>query len=144
MLLAKRLGSPAIGWTPIGDRARHPAGDLGPRAGQQFSQRHSRLRDIFPDVFVLGVGQLADVAVERHFSVAQNQKTHGRIAVLPTGQGAHLIGPSVELVRCHGKSILQAVGYQQGTGSIDVALLHDEFHDRVGSHRIESTRGGVI
>src|SRR5580700_7578010 len=102
------------------------------------------LRNIFPDVFVLGVGQLANVAVENNFAVAQNQKTHGHVAILAAGQHAQLAGLRIEFMRRQGKRILQAMRHQQGTGAVHVALLHDQIHNRIGSHWIKPASRRIV
>jgi len=40
------------------------------------------LRNVFLDVLILSVRQLVQVAVENYFAIAQDQKTHGHLAVL--------------------------------------------------------------
>ena len=99
------------------------------------------LRDVFANVLVFRVGELANVAVKDYFSVAQNQETHWNIAILSTRQSTQLVGSRIKLMRSHGECILQAVGDEQRTGPVNVALLHNQFNNRVGRDRIETASG---
>src|ERR1019366_6757056 len=102
------------------------------------------LRNIFANVVVARSGEMVTVAIEDDFGVAQDQEAHGHFAMLAFGQHDHLVGGLVELVRCHGEGILQAMGHHKGAGIVDVALFHDEFDDGVRSYRIESAGGRVV
>jgi hypothetical protein len=88
--------------------------------------------------------EFADVAIEDDLPVAENQEAHGHITILAARKGPGLIGLLIELVGGHGEGVLQAMSDQQGTGIVNVALLHDQFHDCVGSYRIETTRGRIV
>src|SRR5207244_3436924 len=94
------------------------------------------LRNVLADVLILTVCQFVDVAVEDHFPVAQHEKTHGDVAVLAFGQYPHLICLLIELMSCHGESVLQAMGHQQRAGLMDIPLFHDQFDDGIGSDGI--------
>src|SRR5215471_17188519 len=88
--------------------------------------------------------QLAYVAIEYNLSVAENQKTHGHVAVLTTRHDAKLICLWIEFMGRHRERILQTMRDQQGTGAVDIALLHDEFHDRVRGDWVESSRRRIV
>src|SRR6266536_6668245 len=83
------------------------------------------LRDVLLDVFILGACKFANVTVENHLAVTENQKTHRHVAILAARQHPQLIGLRVEFVRSQGEGILQAVSDQQRTGAVNIALLHD-------------------
>src|SRR4029077_11696903 len=99
------------------------------------------LRNILADVLILTLCQLVDVVLEDHFPVAQHEKTHGDVAVLAFRQRPHLICLLVELMSCHGESVLQAMGHQQRAGLMDIPLFHDQFDDGIGSDGIEAAGG---
>ena len=90
------------------------------------------------------VAKLVSVAIEDDLGVAQNQKAHGHFAMLAFGQSDHLVGGLVELMCRHGEGVLQSMGHHESAGFVDVALLHDEFDDRVRGHRIESAGRRVV
>src|SRR5271167_1801581 len=87
--------------------------------------RATSLRDVFPDVFVLGVSELLQVTVEDHFAIAQDQKTQGNQAMLSRREQDNVVGLLIELMGGHGESVLQAVRDHQSAGPVHVALLHN-------------------
>ena len=76
-------------------------------------------------------GDEVEVAALGDAAVAQDEETHGYIAVLTFGQRPQLTGLRIKFVRRERERILQPMGHQQGTGAVDIPLLHDQFDDGV-------------
>ena len=84
------------------------------------------------------------IAIENDLFVAQNQEAAGHFAMLAFRQSHHLVGGLIELMSGHGEGILQAMGHQERTGLVDVALFHDQINNRVRCHRIKSASRRIV
>src|SRR5271163_666139 len=82
-------------------------------------------------------------AIEDDVTVVQHKKV-GLGIQLVVGDGNHMVLRAVEHVGGEGEGILQAVGDQQRTGAVNIALLHDQLNDSGRSDRVQSPGGGVV
>src|SRR5208283_5842423 len=103
-----------------------------------------RLAQVFSNVGVGRAQQLRSSPLENNASVAENQELGVKVSSAPVRHWQHFVLLAIEVMTGHGKGVLQAVCHQQRAGLIDVALLHDQLDDCVGSDGIESAGRGIV
>src|SRR5262249_50023357 len=83
-------------------------------------------------------------AVENYSPFAQDHETGVDVAHGLAVHRHHAIGFRIVVVTGEHKAILQAMAHQQGAGSGDVALLHDELDDGRGGDWIQAAGRRIV
>ena len=110
----------------------------------EIPQLQNFLRDVLANIFILRSRQLMNVAVEDDLSIAEDQETQRNLTMHSGRQRHHAVGFFVELMSRQGESVLQAMGHQKSAGMVDVALLQDQFNNRVRGHGIKASCGRIV